>query len=139
MISFHLFQKKNRTTNQQTGFRGEEAAVGYLKKNGYKIVDRNAKVGYSELDIVAVKGETLVFVEVKSTVVKEDKIRFTRPADAVNKSKRTYLVRGAHRYCAENFAEFGNYFKRFDIIEVYFTEKNGKVKLSEIKHFENAI
>lgn len=49
-----------------TAVRGEELATQFLKKKGYKIIDRNFRKGYGEIDIVALKDNTLVFVEVKT-------------------------------------------------------------------------
>lgn len=47
------------------GDRWERRAVGYLKRRGYEIVERNFVARGGEIDIVAFKGETLVFVEVR--------------------------------------------------------------------------
>ncbi|MBI4097682.1 MAG: YraN family protein [Candidatus Levybacteria bacterium] len=46
--------------------KGEELAADYLKKKGYKIIDRNFRKGYGEIDIIATYDNTLVFVEVKT-------------------------------------------------------------------------
>lgn len=125
--------------NTETGKYGEKIAAQYLKKNGYRIIGVNVHVGNSEIDIISVYGNTLVFVEVKTRTVSDVKQALARPADAVNKEKITYLVRGANGFCRENSEKYGNYFKRFDILEVYL-EKNGKkIICKEIKHFENAI
>jgi putative endonuclease len=47
------------------GKKGEDLAVVYLKKNGYKILDRNVRTAYGEIDIVAKERKTFCFVEVK--------------------------------------------------------------------------
>src|SRR5687767_702194 len=49
---------------------GERLAVGYLVKHGFKIVDRNYKIKYGEIDIIARKGKTIHFVEVKTIIEK---------------------------------------------------------------------
>ncbi|MBE6562367.1 MAG: YraN family protein [Ruminococcaceae bacterium] len=128
-IPFHL----------AVGKFGEEAAQKLLRKKGYRIVDTDVHVGRSELDIVATKDDTLVFFEVKTRTAEEGEIPLTRPADAVNKEKATYLIRGANKYIKETFVFFGSYFKRFDLIEVYAEKKGEKLVCKEIKHFENAI
>lgn len=46
--------------------RGEDLAAQYLTKKGYKIIERNFRKGYGEIDIICVKDNTLVFVEVKT-------------------------------------------------------------------------
>lgn len=53
-------------TTQLTGKTGEDKAAGYLVSNGYKIIERNWKTQGGEIDIIAVKCETIVFVEVKT-------------------------------------------------------------------------
>jgi putative endonuclease len=45
---------------------GEEIATNYLKNKGYKIIERNFRKGYGEIDIVATFQNTLIFVEVKT-------------------------------------------------------------------------
>ena len=122
----------------ETGKAGEAAAVKYLKKKKYKIIGRNIREGRSEIDIIAAADDTLVFVEVKSAVRDPGKSYLSRPADAVNKSKTTYLIRGAESFCRKTSAKYASFYKRFDIIEVYFEYRGNKYKVSEIKHFENA-
>lgn len=46
--------------------KGEELAAKFLKEKGYKIIDRNFRKGYGEIDIIAIHKNTLVFVEVKT-------------------------------------------------------------------------
>lgn len=50
----------------QVGRIGEDLAAHYLEQQGYEIVDRNYRTRYGEIDIVALDGEALVFVEVKT-------------------------------------------------------------------------
>ena len=52
-----------------TAVIGEDIAVNYLKKKGYKIIERNFRKGYGEIDIIALKKNVLVFVEVKTRTV----------------------------------------------------------------------
>lgn len=51
---------------KSTGEIGEDAAVAFLVSKKYKILDRNFKIRYGELDIIAIHKNTLVFVEVKT-------------------------------------------------------------------------
>lgn len=48
------------------GHWGEEVAAGYLRRQGYTILHRNYRVGHRDLDIVALRGDVLAFVEVKT-------------------------------------------------------------------------
>lgn len=131
----------NDVSNEKSyiGQLGETAAAKYLKKKGYIVVGSNVREGHSEIDIIAAKDRVLVFVEVKTRTYVDGEERCSRPADAVNKSKISYLIRGADRFCAENAAKYAGYFKRFDIIEVYISKSPNKYKISDIKHFENTV
>ncbi len=53
-----------------TAKKGENLAAEYLSKNGYKIIERNFRKGYGEIDIVCIKDDILVFVEVKTRTTK---------------------------------------------------------------------
>ena len=54
--------------NKQLGMRGEKAALGYLRKNNYQILETNYKSGYNEIDIITKKNEDYIFVEVKTRI-----------------------------------------------------------------------
>ncbi len=62
-----------------TAIIGENAAAEFLKKKGYVILERNFRKGYGEIDIIAVKKGTLVFVEVKT----RSSDKFGTPLDAI--------------------------------------------------------
>ena len=124
--------------NAKIGKFGEDAAAKYLKNNKYKIIARNVHSGHSEIDIVASFKDTLLFAEVKTRTYDESRLSFGRPADAVNKSKITYLIRGADRFCVENGDKYADHYKRFDIIEVYLERDGRRLRVKDIRHFENA-
>ena len=54
--------------NKRLGRRGESQAVKYLKRKGYKILERGYKNPFGEVDIIASKDDTVAFVEVKNTL-----------------------------------------------------------------------
>lgn len=110
-----------------SGKSGEAAAAKYLKKNGYKILARNYRKTYGEIDIVAQKSENVAFIEVKTR--KSD--AFGTPAEFVTVQKQKKLIKAAYTYIQEHKldAEF-----TFDIVEVY---TDGK-KIKEINHIKNA-
>ena len=54
------------TEKQQRGALGEQAAVEYLRQNGFMIVEQNWREGKSEVDIIALRYDELHFVEVKT-------------------------------------------------------------------------
>ncbi|MBQ3118307.1 MAG: YraN family protein [Clostridia bacterium] len=110
-----------------SGKTGEAAATKYLKVKGYKIIDRNYRKTYGELDIVAQKGENIAFVEVKTR--KSDS--YGTPAEFVTLKKQKKLIKAAYTYIQEHNldAEF-----TFDVVEVYIEGK----KVKDINHIKNA-
>ncbi len=73
---------------------GEEIAAKYLKKSGYKILDRNFRARNTEIDIVAIKDKTLIFVEVKTRTSE----KFGTPLESINYFKLKSLVKAAEHY-----------------------------------------
>lgn len=76
------------------GRRGESRAARYLKGLGYRIIRRNYKSPSGEVDIIAMDGETLVFVEVKAR--KGDS--FGSPGEAVGPRKQKKIIEAALFY-----------------------------------------
>lgn len=99
------------------GRQGEDVAVKYLKKQKYKILDRNFSCHFGEIDIVASDRSAVVFVEVKARA--NDK--FGMPREAVNKYKQQTIVQCAN-YWLYNKKRVGVPV-RFDVIEIL----NGQV------------
>ncbi len=110
------------------GALGETAAKKQLQQFGLKFLAANVRTKRGELDLVFRDGECLVFVEVKT----RSSERWSRPARAVDASKRTKLSRAAFDYL--RMLSDPNVKFRFDIVEVLL--KDGKV--SEIRHLPNA-
>lgn len=65
------------------GKEGEDIACNFLKNKGYKIIEKNFRSKFGEIDIIAKDGNTLVFIEVKS----KEGIKFGSPQEAVNRKK----------------------------------------------------
>lgn len=80
--------------NQNIGRQGENEAVNFLKKQGYKIIEQNFKKPQGDIDIVALDGQTLVFVEVKTRYSH----RFGLPIDAISPWKVRQLIKSAYLY-----------------------------------------
>lgn len=72
------------SANRLVGDAGEGAVVGWYEQQGYAIVDRNWRVRAGELDVIAARGTTLVFCEVKTRRT----TRFGSPAEAVTYAKQ---------------------------------------------------
>lgn len=73
---------------------GEEIASKYLQEKGYKIIERNFRKGYGEIDIVAVKNDTLIFTEVKTRTTS----LYGGAKDAISFQKIKKLIRTVQFY-----------------------------------------
>jgi len=60
-----------QTQKQEVGLIGENCACTYLERHGYKVIERNYRKKYGEIDIIATKEGVLHFIEVKSVTVSE--------------------------------------------------------------------
>ena len=88
---------KAAARNREIGKRGENAAVRYLEKMGYEILERNWKCQFGEADVIARDGQTLVFVEVKTRTG----ISKGFPSESVNAKKRRRYEKIAAWYLKE--------------------------------------
>lgn len=116
-------------STQNIGEVGEEYAVKFLIKKKYKILERNYRKRYGEIDIIAENKNYIVFVEVKT----RHKDSMASAADAVNRQKQIRIIKTASLYLAENETEK---FCRFDVCEVYVNADN--LKLVDINYIEAA-
>ncbi len=112
------------------GNHGEDAAVKYLKKNKYIILDRNFNVHGGEIDIIAKKGDYVIFVEVK-TRSNDD---YGGGLEAVNYTKQQRMIKAAQIY----MMRLGDVPVRFDVVVVNGFMKGKKFIKENIEHIENA-
>ena len=108
---------------RETGARGEDRAVAYLKRQGYAIVERNWRTSYGELDIVARDKRELVFVEVRTIDVPLVGV----PEESVGPHKQRQLARLATAYVQQAKHE-GDW--RVDVVAI---DRNG------LRHIKNAV
>lgn len=94
------------------GKEGEELAVKLLKKQKYKIIERNYACPFGEIDIIARDGDTLSFVEVKARA----SLRYGSPQAAVGWSKQAKLCKAALYYIARKRIQ--NMSMRFDVVAI---------------------
>ena len=81
--------------NRQFGFKGEDLACEYLKKNGYEILERNKHFSnLCEIDIIAKFKDKYVFVEVKT----RNGDQYGYPSEAVTATKQLRIKRAAEQY-----------------------------------------
>lgn len=110
------------------GVRGERAAARYLQRRGYVIVARGDRSRYGELDLVAVDGRTVVFVEVKTR-----RSALDHPAEAVHQEKQRRLTRAATAYLKRH--RLLDYPVRFDVVAITWPPSHRRPC---IEHFPNA-
>ena len=82
------------SNNLEIGTMGENLACQYLEKNNYKILERNYRYKRSEIDIIAKKGDLIVFIEVKT----RSGHWFGTPEQSVNEKKAQKVMEGADQY-----------------------------------------
>jgi len=96
------------------GGYGEDLAVNALIAEGYRIVERNARIYKREVDIIATDGQTLVFIEVKA---RKDH-SYGKPLEAVTPKRRARIRKAAELYVMKN--RMKNAPVRFDVVCVDF-------------------
>lgn len=106
------------------GDTGERKAANFLKKKGYKILEKNYKSKFGEIDIIANnRDNVLIFCEVKT----RSSNSFGYGYESVNKTKQSKIIRTAEFYISTNYKT--NSLCRFDIISI---------DEQKITHIENA-
>lgn len=110
------------------GSIGEDAACEHLRKKGYAILVRNWRVRGGEIDIVAKRGDELVFVEVKA----RRSVTYGYPEQGVDFFKQKRLRRAIGAYLSQMR---GDFYVRIDIIAVIVGDQMGSF---EVNHIENA-
>lgn len=97
--------------SRRIGTAAEDVAARYLLENGYTLVARRAKLSHGELDIVALHGDTLVFVEVKAR-----HNSYETAEESLSPRKLNHLLQAAEEYLAIN--DLAESETRFDLIVV---------------------
>ena len=111
----------------KSGLWGEVYAARYLRDNGYDIIAGNYRCRMGEIDIIAEKGGTTCFVEVKT----RNENPMFRPMEAVDSGKQNRLRAAAEVYLREIKDEIRS---EFDVIEVTLDENYKPVKINHIKN-----
>jgi putative endonuclease len=104
---------------QRLGRAAEQLVATRLERCGWRIVGRNVRLPSGELDIVALDGSTLVFVEVKAGRAGAA-LGPERPAHAVGRRKQIKLRRLAREWIAKRRGPSGVAGYRFDVVGVSF-------------------
>lgn len=115
-------------SNLKTGNYGEELACKFLKKNGYKILERNYRIRGGEIDIVAMDKDYLAFVEVKTRYTHE----YGTPEESITFWKLKALLKTAAFYIQK--INWGDKGYRLDLVTVDFSNNPEKPKIELIKN-----
>lgn len=123
--------------SKATGKVGEDFAVDYLKNKGYKILARNWKNKWGEIDVVAKKKKTIVFCEVKTLRQKNG----FAAEDEVDWKKKRQLLKMAQIYLSAHKIPLDTP-HQIDIIAIEVRPRQILTRsdlVYDIRHFENAI
>lgn len=115
-------------TKQAVGNYGEDLACRFLKKNGYRILERNYRIRGGEIDIVARAGDTLVFIEVKTRYSHE----YGLPVESMTPWKIKALLKTARFYVQK--IGWGNREYRLDFVGVDFADSKDNPRIELIKN-----
>jgi len=100
------------TATQEFGELGERIAERWLRRNGWRVVQRRFRSGHRDIDLIVEQGDTVAFVEVKARRGSE----FGDPVEAVNWSKQKELARSASVWIDRHGRPSDSY--RFDVVGV---------------------
>lgn len=114
----------SKKTNKILGNKGEKIAENYLKNKNYKIIKKNFRNQYSEIDIIAQSGDYIVLIEVKT----KSNSSFGEPEEMVNFYKKQKLIKAAKYF----YAKYPKYNIRIDVIAI-------SIDNNKINHYINAV
>ena len=116
------------TDKQKLGQKGENLALRYLEKQGYKKVIQNYRFGKGEIDVICEYENDIIIIEVKS--VKVD--GFGCGEERITPKKQKMIIETTYGFLSEN-QQYEDYGVRFDVVIVNF-----KNYPAEIVHYESA-
>jgi putative endonuclease len=117
-----------KSQNKVSGNKGEDIAARFLRNKGYRIVMQNFRTKNGEIDIIATKNDTLVFVEVKTRLTTE----FGTPLEAITPRKVIVMTRTAE-YFKSSHRDLPD-LMRLDAISIMLSPEGD---VEEIEHVEN--
>lgn len=114
--------------SRSVGTWGEAQVANYLRKNRYRLVAHSYHCRFGEIDLIAMDGKTLCFVEVKT----RSNLSMGLPREYVNDAKQERIRKTALFYLSEKELDCP---MRFDVAEVY---QSGSGALERIEYIKNA-
>lgn len=118
-----LTNKEKDAIKKTRGRKGEDLAADYLRKQGYKVIERNFRCKAGEIDLIGVKERTISFVEVKART----RTDYGMPREAVNRKKQRRLLMAAQLYLKIH-PGFAAYNCSMDIIEILYTNDGAYIR-----------
>lgn len=122
-----MIAEGNRKPRAALGLRGEELAASYLEQQGYRVLARNVRVGRCELDVVAARGRTVVFCEVRARASNA----LIEPVESIDSAKVARVRRAAAQWLSAQGARFDQV--RFDAASVLIDDAGPR-----LTYFEDA-
>ncbi len=117
-----------RFLHKLLGDQGERKAVRYLKKLGYRILERQHRDRFGEIDIIAMDGSQIVFVEVKTRRTTDA----GQPFEAVDRNKQGKIAKAALAWL-KNQGRLDQSC-RFDVISIVWKTESGSPEITHFKH-----
>lgn len=114
--------------SRSVGTWGEAQVANYLRKNRYRLMAHSYHCRFGEIDLIAMDGKTLCFVEVKT----RSNLSMGLPREYVNAAKQERIRKTALFYLSEKELDCP---MRFDVAEVY---QSGSGALERIEYIKNA-
>jgi len=108
---------------KRIGEKGEEVAARFLQKKGYRVLARNFRSRFGEVDIVAQDKDTIVFVEVRTG----SRRRIHEPEETIGPLKQSRIVRTAQAYLQKHFPD-EPCSARFDVVAIEETHEGFAVR-----------
>lgn len=112
-------------THNELGRHGEALAKAHLESKGYEILDENWTHGKAEVDLIAYKDRTIIFIEVKTRTG----TGFGQPEDFVDARKQKLMAKAADEYI---YIMNHQHDARFDIVAILF-RADGSHRLNHIE------
>jgi putative endonuclease len=112
-----------------TGQVGERVAAAHLERTGHRIVERNYRCTYGEIDLVAEEGSEIAFVEVRTRTGSA----FGSPEESITWPKRQRMTRCALAYLAERQIKLRSW--RIDVISV----ELDRGRVARVEHYRHAL
>ena len=111
------------TEKKELGRKGEDLALQFLKKKGYRIIEKNYVCKMGEMDIIAKEKDILAFIEVKTRT----STTFGPPQLAVNPKKQSQMSKVALHFLKEKKLEDAK--ARFDVVAILLGQKGAEIEL----------